>query len=120
MYLADRLPSRGSPLLVCCGEFDAMILRQATGLAAVTSTGGASNWPEGWDDLAARFAVTVTYDRGEEGFAADVGCRLHARIVNLPADLPRGTDLADLYGLRGAAALRQLVQTPRKRVKRCR
>lgn len=108
LYPAHRLPAEGSPLVVCCGELDALVHRQAARVAAVTSTGGASTWPTGWDDLGSRFDVTVTYDRGEEAFAERVAERLGARALPLPATLPVGTDLADLYREGGAAALRRL------------
>lgn len=118
-YPAHRLPPEGARLLVCCGEADALVFRQATGLAAVTSTGGASNWPEsGWDDLAARFDVTVIYDRGEEEFARRIADRLGARFRALPQDLPVGTDLADLYRECGSDALRALLPTRPRRVVR--
>lgn len=120
LYPANRLPLDGSRLLVCCGEFDALVFRQVTGLAAVTTTGGASNWPVGWDDLATRFDVTVTYDRGEEPFAEVVARRLGARVSHLPVDLPIGTDLASLYKSGGATALRAVSSPPRRVIRRVR
>lgn len=115
LYLAHRLPPEGSPLVVCCGEFDALVFRQATGLAAVTSTGGANNWPAGREDLAERFDVTFAYDRGEEVYAELIARRLGARVASLPADLPHGTDLADLYRSGGAKTLRRLLRGSARR-----
>jgi hypothetical protein len=112
LYPAHRLPAEGSRLVVCCGEFDALAARQA-GIAAVSSTGGANTWPGGWDDLATRFDVTVTFDRGEEALAEHIADRLGARVMHLPADLPRGTDLAQLYVERGPAGLRAAVRRGR-------
>ena len=104
VYPAHRLPPEGAALLVCCGEFDALAARQA-GLAAVTTTGGVSVWPD-LEQLKGHWDVTVTLDRGEEEFAERLASHLRARVVHLPAELPLGADLARLYVERGAAGLR--------------
>ena len=108
LYPAHRLPAQGLAPTRLLREFDALAARQA-GIAAVTTTGGADTWPEGWDDLARHYCVTVTYDRGEEPWAERVADRLGARVIHLPADLPRGTDLARLSVERGPDRLRRIV-----------
>jgi hypothetical protein len=107
LYPADWLPPEGSSLIVCCGEFDALAARQAR-IAAVTSTGGANVWCEGWDDLARRFDVTITFDRGEEVYAEALARQLGggARASHLPASLAAGADLAGVYAQRGPDGLR--------------
>lgn len=56
----------GRSLLLCEGEFDALIARQH-GLPAVTSTTGTS-WAKRWDSLVKGRRIAVVYDAGDPTF----------------------------------------------------
>ncbi len=57
---------RGRALLLCEGEFDALLARQH-GLPAVTSTAGTS-WSSSWNRYVARRRVAVLYDAGAHSY----------------------------------------------------
>lgn len=57
---------RGHALLLCEGEFDALLARQH-GLPAVTSTAGTS-WSSSWNRHVARRRVAVLYDAGAHSY----------------------------------------------------
>ena len=113
LYLAHELRPEGGPLIVTGGEFKALILQQL-GIAAVSSTGGVSNWPAEWDDLASRFDVTVVYDRGEEVYADALGRRLGAQVLYLPRHLAPRVDLSDLAREHGHDWLRRFIEEGRR------
>jgi hypothetical protein len=97
LYPANAMPSPGSRLLVCCGEFDVLTAR-ANGVPAVTTTGGVdAPWPEEWADIAAHWRVTVLFDRGEERWADRLAADLGSHAVHMPRKLPPGTDVSDLF-----------------------
>ena len=103
LYPAHRLPPPGSRVLIVCGMFDAIVGRQY-GWDTVTSTAGVNvPWPPDWEDIAEHWDVTVLFDRGEEPWADRLAAQLGCRAVHLPAGLPPGTDLADMFTQHGWA-----------------
>jgi CHC2 zinc finger/Toprim-like len=102
----------GAPAVLCAGEPDAWLLHSLDIAAATSLRGeGASLPAEAVAELLARAPslVLVAYDRDEAGRAGaartaralrDAGLR--ARALALPADLPEGGDLCDLYRARSS------------------
>ncbi|WP_217915412.1 hypothetical protein [Miltoncostaea marina] len=107
-------PPQRRRVVLCAGEFDALIARQH-GIHAVTTTCGASL--PGALVAALRPAgrgIAVVYDAGEQDQAAATARKLRAagaqvRVVRLP--LPHGGDLTDWFRAgRTAAELRRLLR----------
>lgn len=99
LYPEDQLEN--DALVVCEGELDALIAIQH-GFPAVTGTGGASVWEDGWAQAFKGKKVVVMYDRdpaGERG-AAKVARSL-SRVAKVwvgtvPLKRP-GSDVTDLF-----------------------
>lgn len=106
LYGWEELAAKVSPLIICEGEFDRLVLTTRR-FHAVTSTGGASVFREAW---AAEFdAITdvfVCYDNDEAGRrgALRVARMIpHAKIVELPGDVGGGGDVSDFFVRLGAS-----------------
>lgn len=90
------------PIVLCEGEMDTLVALQA-GLRALTSTGGARSFAQGWVPWFASQRVWIAYDRDRAGAAgaarvADLlaGTAAEVRILRLP--VPRsGKDMTDLF-----------------------
>ncbi|MDX6699594.1 MAG: hypothetical protein QOE65_2991 [Solirubrobacteraceae bacterium] len=117
----------GSGVLVLCeGEFDALLLRRH-GLQAITGTAG-TKWLDRWDRRVRRRRLAVVYDAGERAEAiaasrAEALCR--AEVDAWPVQLSRAglkpkedvTDWFVRYG-RSAEALKSLIRVERTRYRR--
>src|SRR5712691_3789243 len=67
LYGWDRVIAQTSPIIICEGEFDRLVL-EANGFAAVTSTGGAGTFRAEWARALYTIPhVYVCYDRDEAG-----------------------------------------------------
>jgi DNA primase len=98
-----RAVAAGSPIIVCEGEWDALLTLQA-GHLAITRTGSATSWKPEWGDLFNGLLVFVCQDcdrSGVEG-AAKIGRNLSSagaevRYMRLPYPIKRkhGKDLTD-------------------------
>jgi hypothetical protein len=97
---------RGRAVLLCEGEFDALLARQH-GLPALTSTAGTS-WDHSWDHLLAGKRVAILYDAGASAYslarsrarqlAGPAGPKGQAWPVDLSrAGLQPGEDLTDYF-----------------------
>gem|GEM_PF-4445777 len=120
--LYPNVPSSG-PLLLCAGEFDALVCRRH-GLPAVTSTSGSgTRWRAEWNDLVAGRPVAVVFDADprEEAQAESRAAQLReagadAWVVRLSrAGLGPKEDLTDWFvkHRRSAADLRAVVNRAR-------
>ena len=100
LYGWDNVLRRVSPLVICEGEFDRLVL-EAQGFAAVTSTGGASTFrPEWAREISQIEKVYVCYDRDNAGRNGAVIVALmipEARIVELPEDVGDAGDITDYF-----------------------
>ena len=87
----------GSPVIFCCGEEDALSLRQA-GYTALSQPGAGLLEPVYARELSG-FEVVVFYDAGEEKDARKDAQKLHeagaasVRVVEWQPDAPHGTDV---------------------------
>jgi hypothetical protein len=108
-------------LLVCEGEFDALILRQHR-FPAVTSTASTS-WDPAWDRIVVGKKVVVMYDAGSldkarrraEGFEA-AGARAAVPVDLSVAGMGHGEDATDWFVKYGQSAddLRDLIRDARR------
>lgn len=97
----ERILQKHSSLVICEGELDALIAIQ-NGFPAVTGTGGASVWNDGWAKMFEGKSVVVMYDNDEAGRG---GARRVARSLSkyarvwvgqIPLKTP-GADVTDLF-----------------------
>ncbi len=100
-----------STIIICEGEFDAMVL-EANGFPAVTSTGGATSFQEEWAALFVDKEVYVCLDRdraGNTGIIKITGFIPHAKVIPLPADLGSKFDITDFFKNHDIDDFRQLM-----------
>lgn len=100
LYGWERVIGRKSPIVICEGEFDRLVL-EARGFAAVTSTGGAGvfrrEWAKEFADIAEVYVCFDNDDAGQQG-AVRVGQMIpHARLISLPEDVGPGGDVTDFF-----------------------
>jgi hypothetical protein len=87
----------GSLVVLCCGEEDALVLRQ-TGYTALSQPGAGLLEPVYARELA-EFKVVVFYDAGEEPVACRDALKIQkagakrVRVVQWPPDSPNGADI---------------------------
>jgi len=87
----------GSPVILCCGEEDALSLRQA-GYVALSQPGAGLLEPVYARELAG-YGIVVFYDAGEEAEARKDAQKLleagveSVRVAEWPADAPNGADV---------------------------
>lgn len=100
LYGWDRLLELHSPIIVCEGEFDRLVL-EGQGIPTVTSTAGAACFrPEWAAHLKAIEEVYVCFDRDQAGAngAVVVGAMVpHAKRVQLPDEVGEGGDVTDFF-----------------------
>lgn len=100
LYGWEHLRTRTDRLVVCEGEFDRLVL-EGRGIAAVTSTAGASTFRMEWADaLRGVSQLFVCFDRdaaGEQGAARVSRLLPDARVVRLPDDVGDGGDVTDFF-----------------------
>src|SRR5262249_54156736 len=100
LYGWEHLVNKRSPLIICEGEFDRLVL-EAHGFAAITSTGGPAVFrPEWARELEAVSDVFICFDRDQTGRngAAVVALMVpHAKIVELPEVVGEGGDVTDYF-----------------------
>jgi DNA primase len=98
LYGWERILSRPEQIVICEGEFDRLVL-ESRGIAAVTSTGGATTFRREWAEYFSDIAnVFICFDRdqaGREGTRVAGQLIPHARIVELPEDVGEGGDVTD-------------------------
>jgi hypothetical protein len=119
LYPRPEIASNGA-LVVCEGEFDALVLNQL-GFAAVTSTAGAGHWNPDWTPLLRHRFVAVMYDVDAEHLAEQRAEQFRAAGVDAFAvHLSRGgfegkADVSDALVGAGKSAgwLRQLIRRER-------
>lgn len=97
----EAMVQKNDALVICEGELDALIAIQ-NGFPAVTGTGGATAWNDGWAKMFEDKSVVVMYDNDEAG---RVGSRKVARslsktarvwVGHIPLKKP-GSDVTDLF-----------------------
>ncbi len=97
LFNADVLDQGHSTIVVCEGEFDAMIAWQH-GFPSISGTAGAGTWRYDWTQrIGFTKNVLVVYDGDEAGQAGYLKIRAdmpRAKLVRLPQ---AGWDLTDLY-----------------------
>jgi DNA primase len=100
LYGWDRVIAQTSPLVICEGEFDRLVL-EANGFAAVTSTGGAGTFRSDWAiELEPVKEVYVCFDRDPAGRRGAIRVALmipHAKLVELPEEVGLGGDVTDFF-----------------------
>ncbi len=98
LYGWERLAVTPEEIIICEGEFDRLVL-ESRGVAAVTSTGGATTFRRSWADAFTEIPrVYLCFDRDRAGRAgAEKVARLipQARIVDLPEEVGEGGDVTD-------------------------
>lgn len=108
--LSSLAQGEDRPVIVCEGEFDALLACQH-GYRAVTGTGGAGTWKPAWSAefaVASPPAVVVCYDGDEAGRAgAD---KVAASLANegmsvRVAEMPKDQDVSDVLNLAGKDGL---------------
>lgn len=98
LYQTHLLPF-SKEVIICEGEFDALVLR-ANGFTAVTSTGGASTFDEEWVNYFLDKKVFICFDRDEAGYkgAFNVQAMIPwASIVWLPEEVGDHGDITDYF-----------------------
>lgn len=97
--IVDSLPD--STLYLFEGEMDTLLAQQH-GLPAVTTTGGAGTWREGWNEYFRGRRVVVCYDNDDAGRlgAGRIAHQLRAvatevKVVSIPLQSPPGADFTD-------------------------
>jgi hypothetical protein len=115
-------PPKGRSVIVCAGEFDALVTSQNTRIATVTSTAGAGHWHAAWDRHFAGKRVAVIFDLGEQAAAekrAEALCEVagcDAWPVDIVPLLTTGKDLSDYWQQGGtSAALIAFITSERRR-----
>lgn len=100
LYGWEEVLAKPERIIICEGEFDRLVL-EAQGFHAVTSTGGAGTFREGWaTEFDAIPEVYVCFDRDQAGRRGAVHvARLisHAKIVELPEEVGEGGDVTDFF-----------------------
>lgn len=99
MLFGSRLLWKEGPVIICEGEFDAMLL-ESKGFIAVTSTGGAFTFREEWADiLRERAEVYICLDNdlaGQQGSIKISRMIPNAKMLPLPGVGPKG-DITDYF-----------------------
>lgn len=88
-----------SPVFICEGEFDALLLN-SKGQYAVTSTGGSSNFKKEWAEIFDGKNVYIAYDKDDAGFKGAMkvqGILPHAKTIILPEQGMEGNDVTDFF-----------------------
>ncbi len=100
LYGWERVIAKASPLVICEGEFDRLVL-EARGFQAVTSTGGCGVFRKEWaKEFAEIKEVYICFDNDEPGRdgAARVNQLIpHAKIVSLPDEVGPAGDVTDFF-----------------------
>ncbi len=100
LYGWDRVIAQTSPLVICEGEFDRLVL-EANGFAAVTSTGGAGTFRAEWaKEIEPISEVYICFDRDPAGRrgAVRVGLMIpQSKLVELPEEVGLGGDVTDYF-----------------------
>lgn len=115
----ERILHKHSSLVICEGELDALIAIQH-GFPAVTGTGGATMWNDGWAKMFEGKSVVVMYDNDEAGrigarkVARSLGKTARVWVGQIPIKKP-GADVTDLFVTRAytAADFRGLLRQAR-------
>lgn len=66
LFPFSALASKGSQVLICEGEWDAILLNQL-GMPTITGTSGASSWPSEYSRMLAGRDVVLVFDNDEAG-----------------------------------------------------
>jgi len=106
LYGWDRVIAQASPLIICEGEFDRLVL-EANGFSAVTSTGGAGTFRAEWaSEFEPIDEVYICFDRDAAGRRGAIRAGLmipQSKLVELPEEVGLGGDVTDFFvGLKGS------------------
>ena len=100
LYGWERVLSKTTPLVVCEGEFDRLVL-EARGFAAVTSTAGCAVFRKEWaKEFREIPEVYICFDNDEPGRdgALRVGQLIpHAKLLALPDEVGPAGDVTDFF-----------------------
>ena len=100
LYGWERVLVKPCQIVICEGEFDRLAL-ESTGIAAVTSTAGASGFRVEWAETLKEIPeVYVCFDRDDAGQkGAQLVCRMipHAKLVELPEEVGKAGDVTDFF-----------------------
>jgi DNA primase len=100
LYGWENLINKTSPVVICEGEFDRLVL-ETQGIPAVTSTAGAVTFRKEWaDEFATISDVYICFDRDEAGQRGTLrvgGLIPHAKIITLPVEVGEGGDVTDFF-----------------------
>jgi hypothetical protein len=96
--LYPRPPSRKArSVIICAGEFDALVTAQNTGIETVTSTAGAGHWNAAWDVHFRHKHVAVIFDADEYAAAEKLAAALSCHAWPVQLELPGKQDLSDYW-----------------------
>jgi DNA primase len=100
LYGWEEVLRKPSPLIVCEGEFDRLVL-QTQGFHAVTSTGGAGTFrPEWAADFEGIPELYLCFDRdqaGQDGARRVSTLVPHAKVIELPDEVGEAGDITDFF-----------------------
>lgn len=102
MLFGARLLWKEGPVIICEGEFDAMLL-ESKGFIAVTSTGGAFTFREEWLPVLAGKEIFICLDNdqaGQQGTLKIARMIPHAKVMVLPGVGAKG-DVTDWFKMEG-------------------
>lgn len=99
LYPIDNLLKKDGPIIICEGEFDALLL-ETLGFNAITSTGGALTFKKEWAELFAGKETYVCFDNdkaGKEGIIKVCSIIPHAKVIPLPDEIGEHGDITDYF-----------------------
>jgi DNA primase len=100
LYGWQHVRGKTSPLIICEGEFDRLVL-EARGFPAVTSTGGCGVFRKEWaKEFVEIPEVYICFDNDEPGRdgATRIGQMIpHAKLVTLPDEVGPAGDVTDFF-----------------------
>jgi DNA primase len=100
LYGRENLRDTKTPIIICEGEFDRLVL-EANGFEAVTSTGGArafkKDWAKDFENIPNVYICFDNDEAGKSGALRVAGVVPHARIVHLPSEVGDGGDVTDFF-----------------------
>lgn len=100
LYGWENVIKRSSPIVICEGEFDRLVL-ETQGIPSVTSTMGAMTFRKEWADEFTKIPeVYICFDRdeaGQRGALRVAGLIPHAKIIELPEEIGESGDVTDFF-----------------------
>lgn len=100
IYGWERVLTKTTPLLICEGEFDRLVV-ESRGFAAVTSTGGCGvfrkEWAKEFTEIPEVYLCFDNDEPGRDGAARVAELMPHAKLISLPDDVGPGGDVTDFF-----------------------